>query len=121
MKNPNIASRLRYYRQFNHLSVQDVADKLASHGNPVSTKSIYSWETGQTQPSADTLMYLCELYKIDDVLETFGYQNTSEEKSIKDTLTDEELALIIAFRKHPELKPAVLKLYDLKDHISHNL
>mgnify|MGYP002509253166 FL=1 len=29
-------------------------------------KTIYAWEHGTTQPSADTLMLLCELYGIED-------------------------------------------------------
>lgn len=116
MKNSNFAERLRFYRQANQLSVQQVADQLAKDRKPVSVKSIYSWENGQTQPSADTLMYLCELYKINNVLEAFGYENRSEENAIEKSLSPEEAELVLAYRKHPEYKNAVRKLYDLDEY-----
>ena len=69
MKNPNIATMLKYYRKLNELSVNDVSEQLKQHNNFAAPKTIYGWETGHTQPDADTLMLLCELYHIEDVLE----------------------------------------------------
>ncbi|MDO4167161.1 MAG: helix-turn-helix domain-containing protein [Eubacteriales bacterium] len=111
MKNPNIAAMLKYYRKLNKLTVQDVSQYLDHQGKPTATKTIYGWESGQTQPSADTLMYLCSLYQIDDILGTFGYINSTKEEPIH--LTPHERKLIRAYRKQTDMQPAVDKLLDL--------
>ena len=61
---------------------------------------------GQTQPDADTLLVLCKIYKIDNILETFGYQPPSEEL----LLSKEEHELIQKYRQHEEMQNAVKKL-----------
>ena len=44
-------------------------------------KTIYSWETGNSQPSPDALLIMCKAYGITDVLGTFGYaENTHIEE-----------------------------------------
>ena len=77
MKNYKIAEVLKEYRKKNDLSVTQVSNILKEHNNYAAPKTIYGWESGHTQPDADTLMFLCKLYKVDDVLESFGpfYQN----------------------------------------------
>ena len=77
MKNPNIAKVLKEYRKLNHYSVEDVVIKLKDHNLPFAVKTVYGWESGQTQPDADTLLVLCKIYKIDNILETFGYEVSS--------------------------------------------
>ena len=86
MKNPKIAAMLKYYRKLKKLSVENVAAYLQDNGIPVASKTIYGWESGQTQPDADTLMYLCKLYEIKDVLGTFGYK-TAKDKIVETRLT----------------------------------
>ena len=98
MKNPNIAKVLKEYRKQNHYSVEDVVFKLEEQNLPFATKTIYGWESGQTQPDADTLLVLCKIYKIDNILETFGYQPPSEEL----LLSKEEHELIQKYRQHEE-------------------
>mgnify|MGYP000389766734 FL=1 len=109
MKNPNIAKVLKEYRKQNHYSVEDVVFKLEEQNLPFATKTIYGWESGQTQPDADTLMYLCKLYEIKDVLGTFGYK-TAKDKMI---LTEHEEALILAYRSKEIYRKAIDKLLDL--------
>ncbi len=113
MKQSNFAERLRFYRQKMGLSVKEVSEELAKKDGYVSIKTVYSWENGTSQPSADTLMRLCELYRIGDVLETFGYQNRSNDRITMDSLSYEEKNLIYAYRNFPEYKAAIRKLYDL--------
>lgn len=69
---------------------------------------IYGWENGQSQPDADTLLLLCEIYQIDDILGTFGYSKTDNIR-----LTAYEKKVITALRNHPEMAPAIDKLLDL--------
>ncbi|MDE6026176.1 MAG: helix-turn-helix domain-containing protein [Lachnospiraceae bacterium] len=110
MKNPAISKMLKHYRKLNKLSVQEVADYLYQSKIEVATKTIYGWESGRTQPDADIFMYLCYLYKIDDILGTFGYSTPTENSQ---QFSDEEKALIEAYRNHPEFKEAINKLLEL--------
>ena len=113
MRNPYIARMLKYYRKKNELSVQSVANSLKERtGNDISPKTIYGWENGASQPNADVLMHLCELYEIHDILETFGYENNSPLKYLHDTITKDEIEMIEAYRAHPELHDAIKRLLD---------
>ena len=114
MSNPNIARILKYYRKKNNLSVQNVADSLSERShNSVSPKTIYGWENGTSQPTADTLMYLCELYQIHDVLTTFGYEGDTSKREFLASITEEEIQLIEAYRTHPDLHDAIKRLLEL--------
>lgn len=110
MKNPNISKALKAYRKLNHYSVSDIVVKLAENHLSVAEKTIYGWECGRTQPDADTLLILCKIYKIDNILETFGYNDTSEDLC----LSREERDLIFKYRRHPDMQPAVKKLLNVK-------
>ena len=107
MKNEMIAKVLKEYRKNNNLSVRQVAEILENKSMSVAEKTIYGWESGQAQPDADTLLVLCEIYNIDDILGTFGYSN---KKSFH--ITNHEKELIEKYRKHPELQKAVDKLLE---------
>lgn len=109
MKNPNIAKVLKEYRKLNHYSVEDVVLKLEENHLPFAVKTIYGWENGQTQPDADTLLVLCKIYKISNILETFGY----EPADMPLCLSEEEYSLIQNYRKNADMQNAVKKLLDM--------
>ena len=75
MRNQNIAKVLKEYRKRNHLSVNDVSILLEDRSFTAAPKTIYGWESGQANPSADILLTLCDLYNITDILEAFGYDS----------------------------------------------
>lgn len=110
MKNPKIAEKLKEYRKINHLSVDEVAAYLREKNIDVATKTIYGWENGQTQPSADNLMHLCRFYNIQNVLAAFGYLPSGTELP---SLSNQEYKLIEAYRNHHDMQPAIDKLLDL--------
>ena len=110
MKNPLIAERLKFYRKKNNLSIPQVSETL-SEIQPVAVKTIYGWESGHTQPDADTLMRLCCIYHIDDILEIFGYK--PPKKNVFN-LTTQEKDLIIAYRNHPDMQKAVRRLLEFE-------
>lgn len=112
MKNPKIAKKLKEYRKLNHYSVDDVAEYLHHKNIDIATKTIYGWESGQTQPNADNLMHLCRFYKIQDILSTFGYET---KKDNLPALSNQEYQLIRAYREHPEMKTAIHKLLDITE------
>lgn len=62
MRNQNIAKVLKEYRKRNHLSVNDVSILLEDRSFTAAPKTIYGWESGQANPSADILLTLCDLY-----------------------------------------------------------
>ena len=110
MSKQRIAEGLRDRRQGLKLSVREVAEYLAQEGKRVSTKTIYGWEKAYSQPDADTLMLLCRLYRITNVLAAFGYDEP-EKKS--NGLTPIEKKLVIAYRRQKKMQPAINKLLDL--------
>lgn len=97
-----IATVLKEYRKRNHYTVKDVSLLLSERGIQAAPKTIYGWESGQSQPSADTLLTLCELYDIDNILAAFGYGERVEFQ-----LSSQERALVKSYRAHPELQGAV--------------
>lgn len=109
MKNEKIAKKLKENRKLNKLTVNQVSDLLCEHHAPVAPKTIYGWESGHTQPDADTLLFLCQTYNIDNILETFGYGTPSDEPP-KPILTEFEYTLIEKYRQSPEMHGAVHKL-----------
>lgn len=111
MKNENIARVLKYHRKLNHLSVAEVSRILGEDHIFVAEKTIYGWESGQTQPDADTLLKLCKIYHIQDILLTFGYLPKTHETDIY--LTEYEIELIKQYRQKQEFQPAINKLLDL--------
>ena len=56
MRNQNIAKVLKEYRKRNHLSVNDVSILLEDRSFTAAPKTIYGWESGQANPSADILL-----------------------------------------------------------------
>lgn len=112
MKNPNIAQVLKYYRKLNEISVNEVSNILKENNNYAAPKTIYGWESGQTQPDADTLMFLCDLYGIKDILQTFGYQNGNHSKPL--LLTAKERRLVIEYREQKNMQLAVDRLLGLQ-------
>ena len=78
MRNELIPKVLKEYRKQNNYSVNDVALLLHERSFDVAAKTIYGWESGQAQPSADILLTLCEIYKVADILSAFGYNNEED-------------------------------------------
>ena len=107
MKNPVIAKVLKEYRNRNNYTIYDIADKLKENHIEVAIKTIYGWESGQTQPDADTLLKLCDIYNIDNILAAFGYSNATSKKY---NLSSEEKILIEKYRSNPSMQEAVKKL-----------
>lgn len=108
MKNTNISKILKEYRKRSQLSVKQVSTLLRDKSVNVAEKTIYGWENGQSQPDADTLLILCDIYKIENILGTFGYRS---DKVFH--VSRNEMVLIEHFRSHPEMHDAIYKLLDI--------
>lgn len=60
-----LSDNIRKYRKSNNMSQDELAEKLA-----VTRQSVSLWETGQTQPSLDSIVALAKLFNVstDDLL-----------------------------------------------------
>ena len=70
MKQP-IGTTLRALREEAGLSQIEVAQWLSKKYKPIKSKAISSWECSGSSPNAEQLLYLCELYRVNDVRVTF--------------------------------------------------
>lgn len=55
-----------------------------------------AWETGRAEPSADMLLKLCKLYKVNDIFSAFGYDGYNDDGSI--CLNMNEIEIIEKYR-----------------------
>lgn len=69
----SIGETLKKCRLEAKISVKEISDLLISKGFKASEKTIYSWESGNSQPTPDALLIMCRAYGVSDVLGTFGY------------------------------------------------
>ncbi len=106
----SIGDILKDYRNKKHIPVSEVSSYLSKYEITAAPKTIYGWENGHAEPNAKTLMLLCYLYGIEDILKTFGYETP---KSNAMTLTRKEKQLIQKYRDRPSIQHAVDKLLDL--------
>ena len=107
---------LKYYRKLNHLSVKEVAEQFQQSKQPVAKKTIYGWESGQTQPSADNFIFLCNLYHINNLSEAI--ENSTQVKTPV-IPTAWERNLLLSYREHPEYQAAIHKLLELDSNPKH--
>ena len=114
MTNHELGKHLRECRKNCHYSVKYVAECLyKDYNTKFSTKTIYSWENGQNQPSADTLLILCKIYGVTNILETLGYENPGNETPF--LLSQDEKELILKYRSHKYFNEVVKKLMEIHD------
>ena len=114
MKDKKLGQTLRDYRKASRYTVQQIVDILQKEYNIViSPKTLYGWENGQNQPSADNLLILCRIYKITNILETFGYEGVPEQTPL--ILSNEEREIILKYRSRKYCNSAIRKLLDIPD------
>lgn len=114
MNNPNLGRMLRYYRQACNLSVKQVVNNLKTEYDiSISPKTVYGWENSQNQPSADMLLVLCKMYRINNILESLGYDGAPDQAPL--VLSPEEKELILKYRSHKYFNSAIRKLLDIDE------
>lgn len=111
MNPKSIGSVLKYYRKLRNISVKDVSEYLNENHAKVCIKTIYGWENNHTEPDIHTLILLCRLYQIDDMMQAFGCGTAASPCEINPTA--HELDLIRRYRCCPDLQPAIDKILDL--------
>lgn len=66
-----IGLTLRTLREKSGKSQIQVAQWLSGRCKPISSKTVSAWECGLNMPNAEQLLYLCDLYQVDNVRVTF--------------------------------------------------
>lgn len=111
MKNKKIGEMLKIYRKQNNMSVPDVCVRLKEDfGMNVAEKTVYGWESNQAHPTADTFVAMCELYHIDSLNSAF----TNPGSAMPLTLSEEEVELVLNYRKQTAYQLAVRRLLLMK-------
>ncbi len=114
MHDKSIGRTLRYYRKAAQLTIADVIEIFRTEYDiHYTNKAIYSWESGQSQPSADTFLILCKMYDIHNIIESMEYVCKTEKTPL--ILTENEEKIILQYRKNKNLRPAINKLFDIEE------
>ena len=93
-------------RKCNNISIESIRNELFNdYGIQISTKSIYGWEAGRTEPKTQTFIALCDIYGIKDIRHLFfGDEECKELKEQK---------LVRNYHEYKEFQLAVDILLDL--------
>ena len=102
MTKEEIGQILRGLRTSAGMTQKDVAEAIGRKQQVVG-----HWETGYSQPDANTLFVLCDLYGA-DINEAFGFTTK------KVDLNKHEQAVIVAYRKNPDMQAAVDRLLHIE-------
>ena len=70
-----IGEVISLHRKDMKLSQVELAEKLAKKGYPITNAGISAWEKGNSIPTAETLLAVCEILKINDIYTEFIGEN----------------------------------------------
>lgn len=73
-----------------------ITQKQAYEYIGVAQSTFSSWETGKAEPPTETLLKLCDLYQVDDILSAFGYDGYKEDGSLQ--LNMKEIDIVEKYR-----------------------
>ena len=112
MSKEYIASVLKKLRCESGMTADEVGALIGKSG-----KTVNGWENGRSQPDAEILLQLCDIYKVDDILNTFmEIKRNIKSIVVKDTvLTSHERDLIVAYRNNPDIQIAVDRLLGIEE------
>lgn len=86
-----IGQILKNYRNKADVTVKEISDILTQKGFKASESTIYSWENGNSQPTPGALLEMCSAYKIENILEAFGYDGYNDDGSISLNMMETDL------------------------------
>ena len=88
----NIGDKLKMLRENSNMTRKEAVDKLKTYGIDISDKTLYGYESGRNSANADMFLALCQVYRCNNIMETFS-------DSIDDVLfTNSEWELIEKYR-----------------------
>ena len=96
-------------KRIRNLTIADVVSTLKECSIDVADKTVYGWENGRAQPDLASLLVLCDLYHIHNILDKFGYTASSS-----GDLSTEERLIIYRLRQNKDMMAVVKKLLDIE-------
>ena len=78
MVDKEFGSKLKEIRSSSGKTVPEISAYLISLGYKASEKTIYSWESGRSQPTPDAFLDLCQFCNVVDILNVFGYKKSPD-------------------------------------------
>lgn len=98
MSRESIAKALKRLREQSGLTADQVGTMVGKSG-----KTVNAWENNRGQPDAEILMQLCDIYNVGDILAEFRDENSEAPFA----LSENEKAVILAYRARPDMQSAV--------------
>lgn len=120
MKNKDFGLNLKKLRIAAGKSVSAVSSYLTALGIKASEKTIYSWESGRSQPTPDVLLDMCDYYNVSDILAAFGYKQEAPVESqssfdnVYNDISVRAHSVAKAYDAQPEMQPAVDRLLGIE-------
>lgn len=68
----DIGNALKQLRMRNGYTQEEAAAYISKHHGEITRKAVQKWEGGTSKPNPYQFLLLCQYYKVDDVLGTFG-------------------------------------------------
>ena len=122
----NISEWLREARDKSGKPVPEVSEELKKLNIIKSPKTIYGYESGHSMPDAYTLLALCKIYGVNDILSDMGFKpGISWEMSTPDMpLTPQEIEHIkkhrsLTFKSQVTVLDLIVHLYDIEHREEH--
>ena len=96
-----IAKNILYYRKKFGYTQKQLGEMLG-----VRNSSVSNWENEENSIDIETLLKLCKIFNVtlNDMYGTYGVQNS---------YTEHEKKVIEAYRKKPEMQPAIDKILEI--------
>lgn len=112
MSKEYIASVLKRLRLQSGLTADEVGKLVGKSG-----KTVNGWENARSQPDAEILLQLCDIYNVDNILQEFSeIKNTV--KNVEITLSEHERKVIIAYRSHISEQATIDKILDIEPEVA---
>ena len=103
---------IKSIRVKNGISVYQVIDYLKDNNiQSITASTLYSWENGNALPNTVTFLALCNLYSIDNILDTFEWIGVKHYYPVF-KITENEYEMVLRYRAKPNMHPAIKKLLE---------
>ena len=109
MSKEYIAAVLKRLRLKSGLTADEVGLMVGKSG-----KTVNGWENARSQPDAEILLQLCDIYEVEDIMAEFSELKELAKKN-HFPLTQHEKDVVTAYRNKPEMQPAIDKLLGIED------
>lgn len=100
-----VAKNILFYRKQRKLSQKALAEQIGVKHNTIS-----SWESCTNDVDIESLFKICDVLDIpiNTIMEIHDETNNF-------SVSPEEKRILIAYRNHPEMQPAINKMLDIED------